>query len=74
MQMLAAIATPAAERRSMPVDEMVDAVQADQPDKNEVDGNDVIEQPRHEQNQDTGDKGNERRNMGSGDNHDFPLA
>jgi hypothetical protein len=74
MQMLAANATPGAARRSMPVDEMVDAVEADQPDKNEVDGNDVIEQPRHDQNQDAGDKGDERRDMGSGDDHDFPLA
>jgi hypothetical protein len=74
MQMLAANATPGAARRSMPVDEMVDAVEADQPDKNEVDGNDVIEQPRHDQNQDARDKGDERRDMGSGDDHDFPLA
>jgi hypothetical protein len=74
MQMLAANATPGAARRSMPVDEMVDAVEADQPDKNEVDGNDVIEQPRHDQNQDAGDKGDEWRDMGSGDDHDFPLA
>lgn len=34
--------------------------QADQPDDDQIDGDDVVEQPRLSQNQDAGDQGNDR--------------
>jgi hypothetical protein len=58
----------------MPVDEMVDVIETDQTDKNEVDGDDVIEEPRHDQNQNAGNDGDKRRDMGSGDDHDFSFS
>jgi hypothetical protein len=75
MQMPATNATPAScGGDSVEVDEMVDAVETDQADKNEIDGDDEVEQPRHDQNQNAGNEGNERRDMGSGDDHDCPLG
>jgi hypothetical protein len=57
----------------MPVDEMMDVVETDQTDENEIDGDDVVEQPRHDQNQDAGNDGDKRREMSTGDDHDFVL-
>jgi hypothetical protein len=56
---------------SMPVDEMMDGIEADQSDENEIDGDDVVEQPRHDQDQYTGNDGDERRDMSSGNDHGF---
>ena len=72
MQMPAPIATPTG--RLMPVDEMMHVVETDQADEDEIDGDDVVEQPWHDQDQDTGDDGDERRDMSSGDDHDFPSS
>jgi hypothetical protein len=76
MQMRAPNATPGAPstRGLMPIDEMMDAVEADQTDEDQIDGDDVIEQPRHDQNQNPGKDGNPRREMGTGNNHDFVLC
>jgi hypothetical protein len=63
-----------ADAGSMPVDEMMHVVETDQADEDEIDGDDVVEQPRHDQNQDAGDDGDKRRDMGSGDDHDFPSS
>jgi hypothetical protein len=57
----------------MPVDEVMDVVEADEADKDEIDGDNVVEQPRHDQDQDAGNDGDKRRDMGSGDDHDFVL-
>ena len=79
MQMPAAIATPGFKLAPnllhdlMPVDEMMDAVEFDRADENEIDRDDVVEQPRHDQNQDTGKDGDPRSEMCSGDNHDLNL-
>src|SRR2546425_13064537 len=55
-------------------DEMIDAVEADEADDDEVDGDDVVQQSRHEQNQNAGEEGNERRDMGNGDGHEDLLG
>src|SRR4249920_1369138 len=49
--------------------EMVDIVEPDQAYHDEVDGNDVVQQPRHYQNQNASDKGDERRDVGGGESH-----
>ena len=79
MQMPAAIATPAFRLACnlphdlMPVDEMMNAVEFDHADENEIDRDDVVEQPWHDQNQDTGKDGDPRCEMCSGDDHDLNL-
>ena len=76
MQMPAAIATPGFKLAPnllhdlMPVDEMMDAVELDHADENEIDRDDVVEQPRHDQNQDAGKDGDPRCEVCSGDDHD----
>lgn len=50
-------------------DEMVDAVESDQAYHDEVDGDDEVQQPRHDQDQDAGDKGDDRRNVIGSENH-----
>src|SRR5215510_11373421 len=50
-------------------DEVIDAVQSNEADDDQVDGHNVVQQSRHEQNQNAGDEGNERRDMGNGDGH-----
>jgi hypothetical protein len=36
------------------MDEMVDAVEADQSDENEIERDDIVQKPRHDQNQNAG--------------------
>src|SRR6266516_5445384 len=55
-------------------DEMIDAVEADEADDDQVDGDDVVQQPRHEQDQNAGEEGNKRRDMGNGDGHEDLLG
>ena len=45
------------------VDEMVDAIQPDKSDHDKVDGNDVVQQSRHNQDQDARCEGNDRRKV-----------
>jgi hypothetical protein len=45
------------------VDEMVDSVQSDESCNDKVDGNDVIQQARQNQDQDACDASNDRRKM-----------
>jgi hypothetical protein len=42
------------------VDKMIDAVQPNKPDDDKIKGNDVVQQSRHNQDQDACDKGNDR--------------
>jgi hypothetical protein len=49
--------------------EMVDAVEPDQAYQDEVDGHDVVQQPRYDQDQNAGDKGDQRRDVTSGESH-----
>jgi hypothetical protein len=42
------------------VDEMIDAVQPNKPHDDEVEGHDVIQQSRHNQDQDACDESNDR--------------
>jgi hypothetical protein len=50
---------------------MIDAIEPHQADNNEVDSHDEIEQPRHQQDENTGDQGDKRRDMGGGNDHDI---
>jgi hypothetical protein len=43
--------------------------EADEADENQVDGNDEIEKPRHDQDQNACNQGHEGRHVRSGDNH-----
>jgi hypothetical protein len=75
MQTPATNATPAScGGDSVEVDEMVDAIETDQADKNEINRDDEVEQTRHDQNQNAGKERNERRDMSSGDDHDVLWA
>jgi hypothetical protein len=74
MQMPAANATPMLGLPAlMPVDEVMDVVEAHQADEDEIDGDDIVEEPRHDQDQDAGNDSDKRRDMGSSDDHDFVL-
>src|SRR5262245_35209169 len=53
---------------------MIDAVQSNEADDDEIDGDDVVQQSRHDQDQNAGDEGNQRRNMGNGDGHEDLLG
>jgi hypothetical protein len=53
------------------VNEMVDAIKPGQSDNNEIDRDNEIEQPRHQQDEDAGDQGDKRRDMGGGDDHEI---
>ena len=48
---------------------MVDVVEPDQSYDDEVDGNDVVQQRGHYQNQNAGDNGDERRDVGGSESH-----
>ena len=49
---------------------MIDAVQPHKPDQDKVDGNDEVQQPRHNQDRDACDEGNDRRNVCGRKGHD----
>ena len=54
---------------------MVDSVESDEPDDDKVDGNDVIQQARQNQNQNACDKRNDRGKMLGSEGHgDFLWA
>src|SRR5512133_2583000 len=55
-------------------DEVIETVQSNEADDDEVDGDNVVQQSRHEQNQNAGDEGNQRRDMGNGNGHDDLLG
>jgi hypothetical protein len=48
---------------------MIDGVEPDQAYRDEVDGDDVVQQPRNDQDQNAGDEGDERRDVSDGENH-----
>jgi hypothetical protein len=52
----------------------INAVQSNEADDDEVDGDDVVQQSRHDQDQNAGDEGNQWRNMGNGDGHEDLLG
>jgi hypothetical protein len=58
----------------MPVDEMVDVVEPDQADEDQIERDDIVEEPRHDQNQYAGNEGDKRRDVSGGDNHEFSLG
>jgi hypothetical protein len=47
----------------------MNAVEAYEADENEIDGDDEVQQPGHDQDQDAGDEGDGRREIGGGDEH-----
>jgi hypothetical protein len=56
------------------VDEMVDSVQSDESGNDKVDGNDVIQQARQNQDQDACDESNDRRKMFGSEGHNDLLS
>src|SRR5215831_3646183 len=55
-------------------DEVIDAVQSNEANDDQIDRDNVVQQPRHDQDQDAGDEGNERRDVGNGDGHEDLLG
>ena len=55
------------------VEKVVEVIEADDTDEDQIDGNDVIEEPRHDEDQDAGDKRDQRRDVGRRDDHDLNL-
>src|SRR4029450_9395331 len=62
----AQMAVPAA---SASADKVIDAVKPSDADDDQVDRHHVVQQPRHEEDQDAGDKGNKWGDMGNGNGH-----
>jgi hypothetical protein len=55
----------------MKIHPVMDRVELNEAGKNQIDGDDVVEEPRDDQNQYPGEDGDKRRDMGSGDDHGF---
>jgi hypothetical protein len=55
------------------VEKVMEVVEANDADEDQIDGNDVVEEPRHDEDQDAGDKCDQRRNVGRRDDHDLNL-
>jgi hypothetical protein len=53
------------------VDEVMDGIEPGQSDDNEIDRDNDIEKPRHDEDQNAGNECYKRRDMGGGDNHRF---
>jgi hypothetical protein len=53
------------------IDEVMDGIEPGQSDDNEIDRDDDVEKPRHDQDQNAGDERDKRGDMGGGDNHRF---
>src|SRR6202030_2164358 len=51
------------------IDEVMDGIEPGQSDDNEIDRDDDVEKPRHDQDQNAGDERDKRGDMGGGDNH-----
>src|SRR3954469_12066168 len=49
--------------------EVIDTVEPHETDDDQVDRDDKVEQPRHEEDQDACNEGNKRRDMGDGQRH-----
>jgi hypothetical protein len=56
------------------MDPMMDIIEADKSNDDEVDGDDKVQQPRNDQNENAGDQRDKRGDMGSGDDHGFPYC
>ena len=55
--------------RLLLLDEVMDGIEPGQSDDNEIDRDNDIEKPRHDEDQNAGDERHKRRDMGGGDNH-----
>jgi hypothetical protein len=53
---------------------MMDGIEPHQSDDDEIDRDDEVEQPRHQQDENTADQSDKRRDMGGGDDHEKPLG
>jgi hypothetical protein len=53
------------------IDEVMDGIEPGQSDDNEIDRDNDIEKPRHDEDQNAGDERDKRGDMGGGDNHRF---
>src|SRR5262245_29465157 len=55
--------------RPLSADEVVDVVEPDRADQDEVDRDNIVQQPRHQQNQYPASEGSKRQEMGDGPHH-----
>src|SRR5215469_18432406 len=51
---------------------MMGGVEPDEPLNDQIDGNNDVEEPRHDQNENAGNECNNGRKFGGGDDHDLP--
>jgi len=49
-----------------------DAAETDEADQNQIDGNDIVQKPWHDQDQNAGNERHQRRDMGNGQRHGEP--
>jgi hypothetical protein len=56
------------------VEEVIDPIEPGQSDNNEIDGDDVVEEPRHQQDQNAGNERDQRCDMSGGDDHRLVLS
>src|SRR3981189_3105979 len=66
---MGASAAMAGREPSASAHEVIDAVEAHETDHDHGDRDDEVEQPRHDEDQDAGNEGNDRRNMGDSQRH-----
>ena len=59
----------AATEAAASAEEVIDAVEPGQPHDDQVDRDDEVQQTRHDQDQDAGDQGDQRRDVGDGQSH-----
>src|SRR3974390_1311719 len=59
----------AAHRKLLSTHEVMNGVETDETDQDQVDRDDIVQQPRHEQDQDPGNKPDQRRDMGNVQRH-----
>jgi hypothetical protein len=56
------------------VEEMMNAVEPNDTDDDQIDGDNDVEKPRHDQNENAGNERDNGRDFGGGDDHDFPRG
>ena len=66
---MAAFNTSAGEDSEWSPNEMMNGVEAGKADDDEIDRDHVVQEPRHEQDQHTGNQGGQRRDVGDGQMH-----
>jgi hypothetical protein len=53
---------------------MMDGIEPDQSDDNEINRDNNVQKPGHDQDENSGDQGDQRRDMGGGEDHGVTLG